>query len=704
MKKLLSLFVAIMMIATMLPSFALANGTATVTMESKTVKAGEQVDVIVSLTNCDSINMFNFKNVNVGENLEIVSVTNLLEGTKTVNEWNGTRFTALYEQNTNANGEALKITLKAKEDAAAGDVTVTFDVLIKQWSDAEDDDVTLETAKVPGVITIETETPAPVAKATVTMESKTVKAGEQVDVIVSLTNCDSINMFNFKNVNVGENLEIVSVTNLLEGTKTVNEWNGTRFTALYEQNTNANGEALKITLKAKEDAAAGDVTVTFDVLIKQWSDAEDDDVTLETAKVPGVITIEAGTPIIPVPTYTVTFKAEGAEDIVITKNVGETLAVADFPAVPAKDGYTGAWDVTTDITETKIVNAVYIPATGGSTTGGSTTGGSTTGGSTTGGSTTGGSTTGGSTTGGSTTGEKPSNVQLSYTVSSTSAEVKVTADANSSAIISVTITVNGVSEELTEADENGVYSHLFTGLSRSTTYPVTVVVKNAAGETTETGEFTTRSGVNHGGGGATKLPVLNDGKEETPNVPVVPETPKFDDVKEDAWFNDSIDYVVENGLMNGVSSSTFAPNASLTRAMLVTVLYRAEGEPAVNRSIPFADVDLSAYYGNAVIWAKQNGIVKGIDENNFAPDVNITREQVAAILYRHAIYKGMDAVNLSENLGFVDADEISEYAISAMNWAVGENLIKGYEDNTVRPLNNITRAEMATVLKRFLSK
>ncbi len=156
--------------------------------------------------------------------------------------------------------------------------------------------------------------------------------------------------------------------------------------------------------------------------------------------------------------------------------------------------------------------------------------------------------------------------------------------------------------------------------------------------------------------------------------------------------------------MNGVSSDKFAPNDSLTRAMLVTVLYRAEGEPAVNRSIPFADVDLGAYYANAVIWAKQNGIVMGIDENNFAPDRIITREQVAAILYRYSIYKGMDAVDLSENLGFVDADEISEYAISAMNWAVGQNLIKGYEDNTVRPANNITRAEMATVLQRYLSK
>ena len=107
------------------------------------------------------------------------------------------------------------------------------------------------------------------------------------------------------------------------------------------------------------------------------------------------------------------------------------------------------------------------------------------------------------------------------------------------------------------------------------------------------------------------------------------------------------------------------------------------------------------YYANAVIWAKQNDIVNGVSETEFAPNDNITREQIAAILYRYAIYKGMDAVNLSENLGFEDADEISEYAISALNWAVGAGLIKGYEDNTVRPLNNATRAETAAILHRF---
>ena len=176
----------------------------------------------------------------------------------------------------------------------------------------------------------------------------------------------------------------------------------------------------------------------------------------------------------------------------------------------------------------------------------------------------------------------------------------------------------------------------------------------------------------------------------------------FTDVDIDAWYHENVCYVLGKGLMKGTAADKFTPNDNLTRAMLVTILYRAEGEPATNRSIPFDDVDMGSWYASAVIWAQQNCIVNGVTETEFAPNDNITREQIAAILYRYAIYKGMDAVNLSENLGFADADEISEYAISAMNWAVGSGLIKGYEDNTVRPLNNATRAEAAAILERFI--
>lgn len=177
----------------------------------------------------------------------------------------------------------------------------------------------------------------------------------------------------------------------------------------------------------------------------------------------------------------------------------------------------------------------------------------------------------------------------------------------------------------------------------------------------------------------------------------------FTDVKENDWFYNNIKFVSENGLMKGVTDTTFAPNENLTRAMLVTVLYRAEGELATNRSIPFSDIDMGAYYANAVSWANQNGIVNGVSENEFAPDESITREQIAAIMMRYAVYKGMDALTLEENLHFADADEISEYAVSSMNWAVGAELINGKSESLLAPKDNATRAEVAAILHRYLN-
>ena len=141
----------------------------------------------------------------------------------------------------------------------------------------------------------------------------------------------------------------------------------------------------------------------------------------------------------------------------------------------------------------------------------------------------------------------------------------------------------------------------------------------------------------------------------------------------------------------------------MTRAMLVTVLYRLEGEPATNRSIPFADVDMSMYYANAVIWAKQNNIINGVDETNFAPDIEVTREQLVTILYRYAQYKGKD-VSASENtniLSYDDFSELSEYAIPAMQWACGSGIITGRTTSTIAPKGTATRAEVATMLMRF---
>jgi len=178
----------------------------------------------------------------------------------------------------------------------------------------------------------------------------------------------------------------------------------------------------------------------------------------------------------------------------------------------------------------------------------------------------------------------------------------------------------------------------------------------------------------------------------------------FDDVNLSDWFYEDVKFTVINGLLNGVSKTTFAPNNYLTRAMLVAVLYRAEGEPAVNRSIPFADIDMDAYYANAVIWAQQMGIVQGVSKTEFSPGSNISREQIAVIMHRYALYKGYD-VSVDENtniLSYEDFDSVSEYAIASMQWACGSGLLNGKTESTLNPLDNATRVEIAAILHRFI--
>lgn len=194
-------------------------------------------------------------------------------------------------------------------------------------------------------------------------------------------------------------------------------------------------------------------------------------------------------------------------------------------------------------------------------------------------------------------------------------------------------------------------------------------------------------------------------KPTEPTEPTAPEWKNpFTDVSKNDWFFESVKYANEKGLMGGTTNTTFAPNEPLTRSMLVAILYRAKGEPAVNKSIPFGDVDTNAYYANAVIWAQQNGIVNGVTENDFAPDSNITREQIAAIMFRYAKYKGYDvSVGESTNiLSYTDAESISEYAISAMQYAFGSGLMKGKTETTINPLDFATRAEIAAILQRFI--
>lgn len=178
----------------------------------------------------------------------------------------------------------------------------------------------------------------------------------------------------------------------------------------------------------------------------------------------------------------------------------------------------------------------------------------------------------------------------------------------------------------------------------------------------------------------------------------------FEDVKEGQWFYDYVKYAVENNLMNGVSGIEFAPDMPLNRAMLVTILYRAAGEPEVNKSIPFADVNADKYYANAVIWGQQNEIINGITEDLFAPEDDITREQFATILYRYAQYKEYDvsAAQTTDLSAYTDVDEISYYAVDAMKYAVGTGVINGKTATTLNPRDNTTRAEASAMLQRFI--
>ena len=176
----------------------------------------------------------------------------------------------------------------------------------------------------------------------------------------------------------------------------------------------------------------------------------------------------------------------------------------------------------------------------------------------------------------------------------------------------------------------------------------------------------------------------------------------YTDVDDNDWFYEAVEYVTDNGIMNGTSAITFAPNVSTTRGMIVTMLYRMEGEPTVKGENPFTDVAVNQYYADPVIWAAANGIVKGTSDTTFAPNQDITREQLTAILYRYAQYKGYD-ISVGEDtniLSYSDAESVSSYAVSAMQWAVGSSLINGISGN-LEPQGGATRAQVATMLMRF---
>lgn len=175
----------------------------------------------------------------------------------------------------------------------------------------------------------------------------------------------------------------------------------------------------------------------------------------------------------------------------------------------------------------------------------------------------------------------------------------------------------------------------------------------------------------------------------------------FTDVRTSDWFYEDVAFVYSEGIFSGTSAVTFSPNASMTRAMLVTVLYRLEGEPAVNGRSGFVDVTRNSYYEDAVTWAADNDIVNGTGNLTFSPNANVTREQMAAILYRYAQYKRYHISASASLTGFSDAASVSTYAKTPLSWAVAEGLVKG-TDGRLLPKGSATRAQVAAILHRFV--
>lgn len=220
-------------------------------------------------------------------------------------------------------------------------------------------------------------------------------------------------------------------------------------------------------------------------------------------------------------------------------------------------------------------------------------------------------------------------------------------------------------------------------------------------------------GVPSSGGAGRVPPVVSDPgvppsggsrPDETVTLPQEPsaEPLPFLDIPEGWWSREAVAYVYRAGLMNGVSDTAFAPAAATTRGMIVAILHRMEGAPAAGVSAAFADVDAGAYYAAAVAWAAANGIVTGYDDGTFRPDDPITREQMAAFLFRYARYQGRDVSQRADLSGYVDADRIAGYALEALAWANARGLITGVSADTIAPAGNATREQAAVILTRFL--
>ena len=190
---------------------------------------------------------------------------------------------------------------------------------------------------------------------------------------------------------------------------------------------------------------------------------------------------------------------------------------------------------------------------------------------------------------------------------------------------------------------------------------------------------------------------LIEEEEDQPPVSALP----FGDVAQDAWYYDAVQYVYENGLMDGTGGGAFSPAATTTRGMVVTILYRLAGQPAVTGASGFTDVVAGQWYSDAVLWASANGIVSGYGNGSFGPGDTVTREQLAVILYRFAQTQGEDVTQTGALSTFTDGGDTAQWAQSAMSWAVGSGLISGKGNGVLDPQGTATRAEVAAILARF---
>lgn len=179
----------------------------------------------------------------------------------------------------------------------------------------------------------------------------------------------------------------------------------------------------------------------------------------------------------------------------------------------------------------------------------------------------------------------------------------------------------------------------------------------------------------------------------------------FTDISSSAWYYSSVKAMVERKLFSGTSATTFSPNGTMTRAMLVSVLHRLEGSPISSAAVPFDDVESGRWYANSIAWGAENNIVSGITQTAFAPNAPVTREQAVTILYRYAAYKKYDLSESTSLQSYPDADAVSTYAVPAFQWATAMGIISGVKSNnqvTLQPAGHATRAQAATILASFI--